>query len=186
MTLDRHYRTILFQLYSSHCSKLQSYFHFINAAPSPDCPDVPETVQHLFSCPHNPTDLTLLFLIQSNPCCFFLSILVFPHFLLCQYLSYSSCVISNTIYSNLGSAVHLYDRSQREGSSVNLYSDSHTRLQKEGSGVELYSDKYTRHQKEGSGVELYSGHTSTAIADRDWISHKDEVIWQQAFLTSVS
>ena len=61
LSLHRHYRTILSQLRSGHCPKLQSYLHSINAAPSPDCPlcpDVPETVQHLFSCPHNPTDLT--------------------------------------------------------------------------------------------------------------------------------
>ena len=56
------YKKTISQLHISAVQEaIQSYLHSINAAPSPDCllcPEVPETVQHLFSCPHNPTDLT--------------------------------------------------------------------------------------------------------------------------------
>ncbi|MCP4061384.1 MAG: hypothetical protein GY738_29760 [Pseudoalteromonas sp.] len=60
--LPRHYRTILSQLRSNYCPKLQSYLHSINASLTPNCPScpadpTPETVHHLFSCPNNPTNL---------------------------------------------------------------------------------------------------------------------------------
>ena len=69
--LPRHYRTILSQLRSNYCPKLQSYLHSINASLTPNCPScpanpTPETVQHLFSCPNNPTNLTPMDLWQ-NP-----------------------------------------------------------------------------------------------------------------------
>lgn len=63
LTLPRSYRCTLSQLRSGHCSRLNSYLHSIGASPSPTCPScnlAPETVQHLFSCASNHTDLSLI------------------------------------------------------------------------------------------------------------------------------
>ena len=60
-SLPRPYRSTLSQLRSGFCSKLQSYLHLINVAPSPLCPHCsthPETTSHLFNCPTLPTHLT--------------------------------------------------------------------------------------------------------------------------------
>ena len=68
-TLPRPYRCTLSQLRSSHCSRLNSYLHSIGASPSSTCPScnlAPDTTQHLFSCPNNPTNLSLIDL-WTNP-----------------------------------------------------------------------------------------------------------------------
>ena len=60
--LPRSHRSILSQLRSGHCAKLQSYLHRIDKADLPTCPHCKasdETVQHIFECPSFPTDLTL-------------------------------------------------------------------------------------------------------------------------------
>ena len=54
------YRSMLFQLRSGYCSRLQSYLHIVGGAPSPaclDCGSAPHTMEHLFSWLRSPTDL---------------------------------------------------------------------------------------------------------------------------------
>jgi hypothetical protein len=62
-TLPRVYRSILSQLQSDYCSSLVSYQFSINAVNENECPDchnAPHSTLHLFSCPVNPTTLTVL------------------------------------------------------------------------------------------------------------------------------
>ena len=59
--LPRHYRTTLFQLRSSYCSRLLSYRHRVGLSDTDTCPECsrePHTAQHLFECPSHPTPLT--------------------------------------------------------------------------------------------------------------------------------
>jgi hypothetical protein len=61
--LPRAHQTTLHQLQSGKCSSLCSYQPFIKSAVDNICADchvAPHTTSHLFSCPSNPTTLTLL------------------------------------------------------------------------------------------------------------------------------
>jgi hypothetical protein len=62
-SFPRIYRTTLSQLRSDYCSSLNSYQHVIEAANNnkcPDCGSTPHFTSQLFSCPSNPTTLTVL------------------------------------------------------------------------------------------------------------------------------
>ena len=68
--LPRLSRTTLSQLRSGHCARLNDYLYRIDRSDSDNCPDcltLPASVQHLFECPANPTNLTTLDLWE-NPC----------------------------------------------------------------------------------------------------------------------
>jgi hypothetical protein len=56
-------RMTMRQLRSGHCKELQSYKHKLNSAISENCPDCrlsPHIVPHLFTCPANSIQLTLI------------------------------------------------------------------------------------------------------------------------------
>ena len=66
--LPRPYRSILTQLRSSYCSRLQSFQFGIDKSPSPICPHCrqdEQTTNHLFSCPSFPTTLSPIDLWES-------------------------------------------------------------------------------------------------------------------------
>ena len=59
--LPRSVRTTLAQLHSGHCRLLNSYKARIASGISDVCPQcgvAPHSVEHLFNCPSNPTQLT--------------------------------------------------------------------------------------------------------------------------------
>ena len=62
--LPRHHRTTLSQLRSGYCTKLRGYQHRVGRADSPTCQhcnnDEYESVHHIFNCPSNPTDLSVI------------------------------------------------------------------------------------------------------------------------------
>ena len=67
--LSRHYRSTLSQLRSGHCVSLANYQHRVGRIQSPVCPlcnTEDQTVQHLFSCGAQVTNLSLIDLWQ-NP-----------------------------------------------------------------------------------------------------------------------
>ena len=62
-SLPRPTRTLLSQLRSGYCAKLNDYKYRISSAPSPlfrHCHASPETVPHIFSCPRLPSPLPLM------------------------------------------------------------------------------------------------------------------------------
>ena len=60
--LDRYARTRLAQLRSGYSTLLNTYMKRINRSDTDECPScsMPQTTDHLFTCPMNPTDLSTL------------------------------------------------------------------------------------------------------------------------------
>ena len=60
--LPRHHRTVMSQLRSGYCARLNDYRHRIGLSGSdlcPECGRAPHTVHHLFSCQSHPTTLSV-------------------------------------------------------------------------------------------------------------------------------
>ena len=82
LSLPRAGRTTLAQLRSGHCSALLAYRHRVGQATSDLCPEclaVPHTVEHLFDCQSQPTDLSPLSL-WDDPLAVFDHICTLPSF----------------------------------------------------------------------------------------------------------